>query len=240
MPATFLALLAILGLAGADLIGNYPRPGAAAMCAGSPRQSCRMLCRPTVCPSGQCAMRQGDCCKMKCQAPSSAPAVDACSANSDCPSDAWCRVGTCTDYRTEGQSCGGYTPAQYQTRCATGLNCKNTNSMIADAGGKCADPTKRPVCTNGQVYTTCGTACPPTCGQSTTMMCTMQCVEGCQCPRGSKLDKSTKSCTKSCPAAAGACQNGGTHHSAGIGFEAGCVCPPNFTGELCELAVDGH
>ena len=38
----------------------------ARMCPNSPRQMCKMLCRPRVCPQGQCAMRQGSCCDMKC------------------------------------------------------------------------------------------------------------------------------------------------------------------------------
>ena len=37
------------------------------VCPSSPPQRCRMGCRTTpVCPQGQCAMRQGGCCEMKC------------------------------------------------------------------------------------------------------------------------------------------------------------------------------
>jgi len=39
---------------------------AARMCPNSARQMCKMLCRPKVCPQGQCAMRQGSCCDMTC------------------------------------------------------------------------------------------------------------------------------------------------------------------------------
>ena len=46
----------------------------------------------------------------------------------------------------------------------------------------------------GQVFTTCGTACPPTCSQPGPVLCTDQCVEGCQCPPGTVLDEKNKKC----------------------------------------------
>jgi hypothetical protein len=39
----------------------------APMCADSPMQMCRMMCPPTMCPAGQCAMRTGNCCSVTCQ-----------------------------------------------------------------------------------------------------------------------------------------------------------------------------
>ena len=39
-----------------------------AVCAGSPTQTCRMMCPQLSCPRGQCAMRVGGCCSMTCQA----------------------------------------------------------------------------------------------------------------------------------------------------------------------------
>ena len=42
-------------------------PAASQMCPNSPMQLCKMLCPPTNCPQGQCAMRQGQCCSTKCQ-----------------------------------------------------------------------------------------------------------------------------------------------------------------------------
>lgn len=41
----------------------------------------------------------------------------------------------------------------------------------------------------GQVYMSCGSACPPTCANPTPF-CTEQCVPGCQCPLGTVLDYS--------------------------------------------------
>mmetsp|Transcript_43139 Transcript_43139/g.125628 ORF Transcript_43139/g.125628 Transcript_43139/m.125628 type:complete len:195 (+) Transcript_43139:65-649(+) len=42
-------------------------PGPTMMCAGSPSQLCRMVCRPVTCPPGSCAMRVGSCCHFACQ-----------------------------------------------------------------------------------------------------------------------------------------------------------------------------
>ena len=48
----------------------------------------------------------------------------------------------------------------------------------------------------GQVFTTCGTACPPTCNNPGPLICTLQCVVGCQCPPGTVLDEKNKKCVK--------------------------------------------
>ena len=47
----------------------------------------------------------------------------------------------------------------------------------------------------GQVYTTCGTACPSTCTHQP-YICTQQCVFGCQCPFGTVLDEVNNRCVK--------------------------------------------
>ena len=46
----------------------------------------------------------------------------------------------------------------------------------------------------GQVFTTCGTACPPTCSEPGPVACTLQCVVGCQCPSGTVLEERRKKC----------------------------------------------
>ena len=48
----------------------------------------------------------------------------------------------------------------------------------------------------GQVFTTCGTACPLTCREPGPVVCTKQCVVGCQCPKGTVLDEERKRCVK--------------------------------------------
>ncbi len=58
------------------------------MCPASPRQQCRMLCPPVICPNGQCAMRTGSCCDFTCQASSDATvsvgAVDVAASSGAC------------------------------------------------------------------------------------------------------------------------------------------------------------
>ena len=52
---------------------------------------------------------------------------------------------------------------------------------------------------SGQVFTTCGSACPPTCGEPFPILCTLQCVIGCQCPHGEFLDPIANQCVPECP-----------------------------------------
>ena len=48
----------------------------------------------------------------------------------------------------------------------------------------------------GQVFTECGTACPPTCSKPQPGVCTLPCVIGCQCPSGTVLDEVQNKCVK--------------------------------------------
>ena len=45
----------------------------------------------------------------------------------------------------------------------------------------------------GQVFQSCGSACPPTCA-TPHPICTKQCVPGCQCPPGTVLDEVANKC----------------------------------------------
>jgi len=55
-------------------------------------------------------------------------------------------VSVCIDKSGEGESCGGYTMPEYQTRCKDELECAQTmGPMIADAPGTCSQP-----CINNQ------------------------------------------------------------------------------------------
>ena len=48
----------------------------------------------------------------------------------------------------------------------------------------------------GQEYTQCGTACPPTCKSPDLNGCILLCVRGCQCPRGTVLDEENNRCVE--------------------------------------------
>jgi len=106
--------------------------------------SCRLVTQTdecgclTSCPSYDCS-NQGDC-----------------NQDTDCNSGQFCRdMGSqpyrlggrrlqpreCIDKSITGESCGGYTLPEYQTRCMDGLECVNTmGPMIADAPGTCSEP----------------------------------------------------------------------------------------------------
>ncbi|KAM7344992.1 chymotrypsin inhibitor-like [Cochliomyia hominivorax] len=43
-------------------------------------------------------------------------------------------------------------------------------------------------CGPNQVWTNCGTACPERCGERLPRICTLQCIVGCQCRGGYKLN----------------------------------------------------
>ena len=45
----------------------------------------------------------------------------------------------------------------------------------------------------GQVFTECGSACPPNCTDPTPI-CTTQCVPRCQCPQGTVINEVTNKC----------------------------------------------
>ena len=58
----------------------------------------------------------------------------------------------------------------------------------------------------GQEYTECGTACPPTCKTPGPFLCITQCVPGCQCPADTVLDEENNKCVEHCPIPA--CERG--------------------------------
>ena len=83
---------------------------------------------------------------------------DNCNSDIDCQRDQFCRsmnmrlpmangrrgvqgsLSECVDKAGINESCGGYTPPEYQTRCLDNLECVNTmGPMIADAPGQCKE-----------------------------------------------------------------------------------------------------
>ncbi len=81
-----------------------------------------------------------------------------CQSDSDCRSNEFCRPtgnrypmvngrrlqlasSECVEKSGINETCGGYTPPEFQTRCLDGLECVNTmGPMIADAPGQCREP----------------------------------------------------------------------------------------------------
>ena len=133
-------------------------------CPNSNIQMCRMACDIPICPSGQCAMRQGNCCDYTCLEPT--PDVVSCDGNCPpvppCPMPAvregcrWtppvydhcgCSSGCgsldCSSVHKVGigETCGGFMPYGMANTCEDGLECVNTmGPMVADAPGTCQQP----------------------------------------------------------------------------------------------------
>lgn len=85
-----------------------------------------------------------------------------CETDLDCRHDEFCRPrqlripmvngrrnqvssSECVSMSGINETCGGYTPPEFESRCLTGLECVNTRPMIADAPGICKEPCPRGV-----------------------------------------------------------------------------------------------
>ena len=130
-------------------------------CPASNVQMCRMACNEPICPSGQCAMRVGNCCDYTCSdtqlsgtncpnecpppAPCPMPAigpncryVPPISNNCGCSSECWTVDCSSHNIISEGEACGGFMPYGMAGVCGDGLECTYTmGPMIADAPGTC-------------------------------------------------------------------------------------------------------
>ena len=82
--------------------------------------------------------------------------------------------------------------------CIIPANCDNI--IPGDPDDPCACPTcgdDTSLCEiDGQEYTSCGTACPPTCANPGPSICARGCVKGCQCPAGTVLDEVANKCVQ--------------------------------------------
>ena len=134
-------------------------------CPASNVQMCRMACNEPICPSGQCAMRVGNCCDYTCSdtqlsgtncpnecpppAPCPMPAIGPnCRYVPPIPNNCGCSSGCgtvdCSTHNivSEGEACGGFMPYGMAGVCGDGLECTYTmGPMIADAPGTC-----QPIC----------------------------------------------------------------------------------------------
>jgi len=79
-----------------------------------------------------------------------------CDTTSDCPSDSWCRDGSCQDYALNGESCGG-TSLSSQERCIPSNYCVRYGS---DDYGTCHRSCSNSAdCTGSQFCATVGLDC---------------------------------------------------------------------------------
>ncbi|XP_012528607.2 chymotrypsin inhibitor [Monomorium pharaonis] len=62
--------------------------------------------------------------------------------------------------------------------------------LLVMVGVFCSMTAARSQCGLNQEYTTCGSACPPSCNSPPNQACTLQCVVGCQCKDGFLLNSS--------------------------------------------------
>ena len=103
-----------------------------------------------------CKLRQyTDHCGCQTRCPSYDCRNVGCQTDSDCHSNQFCRptgdnypmvrgrrlqLNECVDKVGINETCGGYTPPQFQSRCLDSLECINTmGPMIADAPGQCRE-----------------------------------------------------------------------------------------------------
>jgi hypothetical protein len=143
--------------------------GVVDFCPDSEIQSCRMVCPEPQCPSGNCAMRNDNCCDYSCsdetiscseclqmEPPCAAPPkgcryVPSVQNNCGCEFQGCGTIDCSTQHipppqhiSSEGGVCGGFMPQGMSNSCENGFECVNTmGPYIADAPGNCL-----PICSN--------------------------------------------------------------------------------------------
>ena len=149
------------------------------------------------CPEGEVFKSCGTACPLTCDAPTPRPCTEQCVRGCFCPK------GKFRNARNECVSieqCPGITFIRLlHFRCmffAIFILCFNELKLMvvhlclsdvppSDHSSSSDIPTaRRYCCPEGEVYWTCGTACPLTCDARKPRPCTEQCVRGCFCPDG--------------------------------------------------------
>jgi uncharacterized protein (DUF305 family) len=99
-------------------------------------------------------------------------------------------------------------PGKYTFACQVGSHCAQGQIVTFTVGGMKPMPMPMPMCKKGslcggQVQVSCGTMCPPTCGQKPRNMCNRMCFRGVQCPRGQWWDGTAGKCVPNMAACSG-------------------------------------
>ncbi|XP_019648028.1 PREDICTED: SCO-spondin-like [Branchiostoma belcheri] len=140
-----------------------------------------------------------------------------------------CRLGSINDC-----SCDALT--QYSRMCAQkGVELQWRNENLCPKS-----------CSNGQVYTECGTSCPKTCENADfDLECTEACVDGCHCPKGTLWDGGNCVPREQCP-----CMLRGQQYSPGAVTQNGCndckcergkwTCTTNICPATCSVIGESH
>ncbi|XP_065913510.1 keratin-associated protein 16-1-like [Dysidea avara] len=139
------------------------------------------------CPTGQtCSLQQVQCVRAPC--PPVVQCTDPC-ASVRCPTGSKCEV-----YKPTGEVFCNPSCDLDNGGCPTGQTC--SLQVVQCVRAPCPPVVQCKCPLEGQVFTTCGTACPPTCNDPGPVICTLQCVVGCQCPSGTVLDEKNRKCVK--------------------------------------------
>ncbi|XP_071563543.1 serine protease inhibitor swm-1-like isoform X2 [Temnothorax nylanderi] len=84
-------------------------------------------------------------------------------------------------------SCNSQPNQPCTLQCVEKCQCKD--GLLLNSSGNCMTIAQRR-CPRNQEWTTCGSACPPSCNSQPNQPCTLQCVIGCQCRQGFLLNSS--------------------------------------------------
>ena len=169
---------------------------------GQQFNSCGSACPPTCGNPNPICTRQ---CVPGCQCPRGTvldEEQNECVRPNQCQSNMTCDI--------EGQqfnSCGSACPPTCSNpnpictrQCVPGCQCPRGTVLDEERNRcvtkhQCSKAPKNSTCDiEGQKFTSCGTACPPTCSNPDPRICTLQCVIGCQCPQGTVLDEEQNKC----------------------------------------------
>uniref|UniRef100_A0A183GCV6 TIL domain-containing protein n=1 Tax=Heligmosomoides polygyrus TaxID=6339 RepID=A0A183GCV6_HELPZ len=170
-------------------------------------------------PNTRCIVVKGQaqCVPLKGQ---TKPAPVADCSTFPCPTGTSCAVlpkdRSCIDECEVEAACIG--PNGQESSPPQSVGAKSLTASLASVSpiGRCLD---------SEVYSTCGTACEPSCRNPNPQICTLQCVIGCQCRSGFFRDDQ-KVCVAKCPGSpGGSCGRNEERKSCGTACEPTCAEP---------------